>query len=350
MSWLLWVSFLKMVVYDVLRDLAFWVYWCSRGPHVVLESSVRSVDGGEMRLHYFFEPSLSVRKAKEEQPVVLVLHGLTGHGLDSYTLELARGAQAAGFDVVSATRRGCGDLKFTSAVVSHAAAEADVALLVEALAPLKRPVVLYAASFGGLLAYRYAANLRSPSVVVGLVAVCPLLSPSQNAKFIKSTGSLGRLVDRAVAHRLHTQFIKARYPGSLARAPPKTVRAFDEAVVCPSAGFKDADDYYRAADASSLAPPQIPCLLITAKDDPILDGTLKPTNSSKLLEVKQTKTGSHCGDPRGFFAQLQTTFRGGRGSGHAIALKAFINNRALPFYYEKQQDGLFSNAVTSFCF
>ena len=51
----------------------------------------------------------------------------------------------------------------------------------------------------------------------------------------------------------------------------KTVRAFDDTYTAPDAGFKDAADYYAQSSALNVVSHiAIPCLLITAKDDPLV--------------------------------------------------------------------------------
>ena len=306
-----WIATLKMIVMDRWRELFFW-----RRPAILREETVLCDDGGEMRLHFFYE--------EPKEFVVLFIHGLSGSGTDAYAMELIRGAMDLGYDVVSSTRRGCGRLKFKNAKMSHAAAEDDIARLVQ---HLKCPVVLYAASFGGLLAYRYAAMNGQ---LKGLVAVCPLLSPLRNNHFLRSTGTLGRIIDSAVASRLQHEFILNEYPSpELSLRKINSVREFDDLLVCPSAGFANADEYYRASDATELPPPKVPCLLISALDDPVVDGSVSLSQPNSCVHHLRTPAGSHCGDPRGFLAQLWTTLRGGRGGGHARLLHNFIQTHII---------------------
>ena len=113
------------VICDVLRDLT-WALWFSKRRPRQRDEIVRCLDGGTMMLHHFDETDSLFHHSNF---VVLLVHGLSGNGTDAYALELVRSLRADGIRVVSSTRRGCGDLPYTSKQISHAAAEADVAIL-----------------------------------------------------------------------------------------------------------------------------------------------------------------------------------------------------------------------------
>ncbi|KAJ8608675.1 hypothetical protein CTAYLR_009400 [Chrysophaeum taylorii] len=307
-----WIARLRglvlMVVYDAAREWLWQMIWRSRRPRR-RDQIVRCEDGGEMALHHLYEE-------EGEGVGVLILHGLTGDGVDSFAHELARGIRSLGFGrVATSSRRGCGELRFGSTSISHAAAEADVAALVDAFDC--RSLVVVAASFGGLLALRYAAN-PSPKVCA-VFCVCPIVSPARNERYVAQM-PFGRRIDAAVAQRLVSQFNRARYPAVLPKVD--RVRDFDGVVTVAAAGFSSVDAYYAAAEASNVEV-RVPTMLCNAADDPVVDPAALPSSTGQL-RVHLTPSGSHCGDPRGILAQLVVSLRGGTGSYHARALAAFL--------------------------
>ena len=78
-------AYLRALLYtmfcDGLRDALF-PFFAARDP-ARRDLGVACPDGGTMRLH-FFEPAIA------RGPLVLLLHGLSGHGTDAYAMELAR--------------------------------------------------------------------------------------------------------------------------------------------------------------------------------------------------------------------------------------------------------------------
>ena len=376
-------AYLRALLYtmfcDGLRDALF-PFFAARDP-ARRDLGVACPDGGTMRLH-FFEPAIA------RGPLVLLLHGLSGHGADAYAMELARTLRAAGVECVSSTRRGHGGLRFTSAAVSHAAAERDVALLVDALAAAPgqrgRPIVLLGVSFGGLLALRYVTALRAHCErgdVAGAFTLCAIVSPTRNCAYVaRRSGALGRFVDRRVCARLLAAFESSRY-AAFARGGggferPTTVRARERAFArrasapepvplragarvrrarrvpgarlrrrrrvlrrsrSPSgpSGMKLRPScplrYYSAADVDlARAPPCVPVRMVAARDDIVVDPASLPTPAAAArLELELTERGAHCGDPRGVGYQLAVALRGGRGNYHVRALLRFLEDLGL---------------------
>ena len=287
-----------------------------------------------MMLHHFEEDGSLTNPSK---CVVLLVHGLSGSGTDAYAIELVRSLRAAGMRVVSSTRRGHGDLLYTSKHISHAAAEADVAILVDALVASmgtadSAPIVLLGVSFGGLLTLRYVSDPSLLSArVAGALTVCAIARPMMNSAYVaRQSGALGRFVDRAVGTMLRSQLTRSGYVQFAALdAPRGDVRSFDERFVCPAAGFASTDAYYAAADAAPALRERaksarvIPVRMINALDDPVVD----PASLTALtgVDIELTDRGGHCGDPRGLRSQLVCALRGGVGANyHAQACACFV--------------------------
>jgi predicted alpha/beta-fold hydrolase len=77
-----------------------------------------------------------------------------------------------------------------------------------------------------------------------------------------------------------------------------SLREFDDKIVAPHCGFRDADDYYyRAASARVVGRIAVPTLIIHASDDPFV--RLLPETRTALLAnpnvlLVETRHGGHC--------------------------------------------------------
>jgi hypothetical protein len=80
--------------------------------------------------------------------------------------------------------------------------------------------------------------------------------------------------------------------------PLRSIREFDQKIVAPYCGFRDADDYYyRAASARVVNKIAVPTLILRAADDPFI--RLTPETHASLLanphiQFVETRHGGHC--------------------------------------------------------
>jgi predicted alpha/beta-fold hydrolase len=103
--------------------------------------------------------------------------------------------------------------------------------------------------------------------------------------------------------------LRGRYGRVCASMPPeftpermrgvRTIRHFDEAVIAPLHGFRDADEYYRQASASLVLPhARVPTAIVHACDDPlvpvapVLDARAV---ASRYVRFILTERGGHVG-------------------------------------------------------
>ena len=78
----------------------------------------------------------------------------------------------------------------------------------------------------------------------------------------------------------------------------RSIREFDQKIVAPNCGFRDADDYYhRAASARVIDRVAVPTLVLLAGDDPFI--RLTPETRERILanphiEFVEPRHGGHC--------------------------------------------------------
>ena len=80
--------------------------------------------------------------------------------------------------------------------------------------------------------------------------------------------------------------------------PIRSIREFDQRIVAPHCGFRDADDYYfRAASARVIDGIAVPALVLVAENDPFI--RLLPESREKILanpqiDFVEPHHGGHC--------------------------------------------------------
>src|SRR5580704_4377302 len=194
--------------------------------------------------------------ARTERPALVLVHGLEGSSESGNLLGLAEKAYRAGFSVVRLNQRNCGAGEPYSSTLYNSGMSGDYrAVLRELIATDRVPEIFFAGwSMGGNLAMKMAGELGAagPAEFRALAAICPALNLSVCADSLTKPGNfiyLRHFVRNLKARTLR----KARaFPGTIrveGLARVRTVRDFDNAIVAPQFGFRDAEDYYQRSSA-----------------------------------------------------------------------------------------------------
>jgi predicted alpha/beta-fold hydrolase len=216
--------------------------------------------------------------ARHERPVLVLVHGLEGSSESGNLLGLSEKAFRAGFSVVRLNQRNCGAGEQFSSTLYNSGLSGDYhAVLAELVESDRVPEVFFAGwSMGGNLVMKMAGELgaAAPPEFRALAVVCPAINLSVCAQTLEEPRNfiyLRHFVRNLKARTLR----KARaYPGTirldgLARA--RTVRDFDNAVIAPQFGFRDAEDYYQRSSALRVVDRvSVPSLILAAQDDPVV--------------------------------------------------------------------------------
>ncbi len=247
-------------------------------------------------------------------PVAVLVHGLGGSYQSAYMVRIARKLAARGIRAFRLDLRGAGAgaLLARGGYCSCSVQDLHHALSAVARWTCASPVHLVGFSLGANLSLKYGARRALGQEAVetlrSVVAVCPPVDTPRSSRCLQR--GLGRLYDRHFVRSLYRRLVwrKKRRPdvqmGQL-DGMPRTLREFDDKWTVPLWGFRDAEDYYRAASArKELTLAQVPTLVLTADDDPLV-----PVESFQGLEL-----------PR--WVQLQIT----RGGGHLGFVAARSND------------------------
>jgi predicted alpha/beta-fold hydrolase len=238
-----------------------------------------------------------------QKTTVLLIHGLCGCSRSPYLLRLTRKLSARGLRTVRMNLRGCGEGAPLARQFNHAGRSDD---LREVLAFMTREhpssaIVLVGFSLSGNIALKLAGELgdAAKNLLRRLIAVCPPIDLVACSRRLSAPGNwfyrryFCKNLARTVAAR------HARFPD----LPPAELPSrfdlfeFDNSYTAPQCGFDDASDYYRRSSAAPLVSRiRVPCEILFADDDPLIDSTsLDNTSVPEGVRVLHSARGGHMG-------------------------------------------------------
>ncbi|TDL27452.1 AB-hydrolase YheT [Rickenella mellea] len=283
---------------------------------------LRLLDGGTIGLD--FTPPVSERTVKDDVPIIVVLHGLTGGSYESYVRGILVPAVTPkddgglGFRGVVVNFRGCAGVPLTSAQLYSAGHTDDLrqALIYISKAYPNAPLVGVGFSLGANVLVRYLSEEGNRSrLQSGCALGCPwnLVNNSDRLQSnwfrrqLYSKGMGGNLVKLLQRHleELATfgpdSRLTAKLPELFAIKSP-TLLQVDARVTSIAGGssppfpFPTAHDYYKWASSHHCLPDvQVPLLAINAADDPIVHEVPLEVGRNGRVVLFLTKGGGHLG-------------------------------------------------------
>ncbi len=236
--------------------------------------------------------------------VALLIHGLGGCHHSQYMVRLTRKLNRIGVRAFRMDLRGCGSGVALARRPYHAGLTSDVA---EAARWIEKrcpgsPTVAIGFSLGGNLTLKLLGESGDdpPGSIDRAVAVSPPTDLHACSARLRSKG--GRLYDRHFVRLLMRRLREKRraMPEVLAHdfpRRPKHLRDLDDMFTAPLSGFSGVDEYYdRCGAGQFLEGVRRPTLILTSKDDPVLDTpALLRTKRSPWVTICMTDHGGHLG-------------------------------------------------------
>ncbi|MGB5237249.1 MAG: alpha/beta fold hydrolase [Flavobacteriaceae bacterium] len=239
------------------------------------------------------------------QKMVILLHGLEGHGQRPYMTGSAKLLNTLGYDACAVNFRGCSgetNLLFRS---YHSGATEDLEAVLNHVIGMDKYSSIYIKGFslGGNMTLKYLGEGRLlPKQLKAAVAIsvpCDLhnsllqLLKIQNLLYSK----------RFLNHLTHKLWLKhQKFPEDLGTKEInsiKTLKDFDDIYTSRAHGFKDAMDYYRQCSSKQfLSAITIPALIVNAKDDTFLGSACYPIDEAcdnSSLHLNMPAHGGHVG-------------------------------------------------------
>lgn len=197
------------------------------------------------------------------RPLVVLVHGLTGSSESSYMRVTAWHLLRAGYPVLRLNLRGAGPGRGRTRQFYHAGRSADLDRVLRSLGPdlARHGVVLVGYSLGANLVLKYLAEQGTHAPVMAGAAISAPIDLHAAQRRIAAPRN-------RVYHR-HLLGQMKRERSADVDSGIRTILDFDNRVVAPHNGFKDALDYYRRSSAAPmLGAIRRPTLVIHAADDP----------------------------------------------------------------------------------
>jgi uncharacterized protein len=260
---------------------------------------VDPADGSRVMCYCNWQPAPD----RSQRLTVILVHGLEGSSESRYIRGIASRAWDAGCNVVRMNMRNCGNTDELTPTLYHSGLSNDVAAVIRHYAnqfSLER-VALVGYSMGGNLVLRLAGEWGSERPLCAVATVCPAIDLAAGADALHEPAN--RVYEWHFLRGLMRRYRRkaALYPhiyGADSIGPIRSLRQFDDKIVAPHCGFRDADDYYyRAASARVVDKIAVSTLILRAIDDPFV--RMLPETRAKLLNnphvlLVETPHGGHC--------------------------------------------------------
>lgn len=236
------------------------------------------------------------------QSTALLIHGLGGCHRSLYVARLSKRLVDRGWRVLRMDMRGFGSGSLEARHHTHAGRWQDIAAVIEHLLSEEQSISLVGFSMGANQTLKLLGccdeSLRSR--IDRAIAVAPPLRLWQCAATLDQ--GLNRIYDWSFVRTLKRQVQHRRQvPGFVvpdrSHHLPGRLRAFDAIWTAPLCGFRDVADYYdQASSVHDLIRIQVPTLIVSANDDPIVPPkSFENLNLSDCVTHVATTGGGHLG-------------------------------------------------------
>ena len=246
--------------------------------------------------------------------VVILLHGLEGHGQRPYITGSAKLYNAAGIDACAVNFRGCSGETNRLYRSYHSGATEDLEAVVHHILETKSysEIIIKGISLGGNMTLKYLGEGRDiPKEVKAAIAIsvpCQLHDSLIQLLKPKNWAYAKRFRNHLVAKLRAKQ---KRFPELITDTHISEIRNlkdFDDLYTSKAHGFKDALDYYEQCSSRQfLNQIRIPTLIINALDDSFLGKACYPfeeAETNSQLHLRIPKYGGHVG----FYGENNVSF------------------------------------------
>lgn len=239
----------------------------------------------------------------ENQPIVIVLHGMGGHFTSNYVPDTIRELLARKYRVAFLHSRGCSGEPNRLPVTFHAADTSELNHLVHTIKAQypAAPVVAMGFSLGGSVLLKWLGESAHTNTLSAAVAVGVPFDLSATADVINR--GFARVYQTYLLQGLKSLALAklAVHPAPLTASQIKaikTLRQYDHEMTAKINGFSGVDEYYaRGSCRQYLGSIKTPTLIVSAEDDPFVPPASIPREqelaSDVILELSQR--GGHVG-------------------------------------------------------
>ena len=250
--------------------------------------------------------------AEHHQPLVILLHGLTGSSRSPYIVGMQSALAMKGYRTLAMNFRGCGGSPNQTWKAYHSGDTHDFRHLIHWIRSNEPDIKLSAVGFslGGNVLLKYVGEEESQSGIEAAVSVSAPIKLAACATRLDS--GISRLYRNQLIKELKEYLIvKSQHLRSIGHhddaerldqlGPLDSVSSFweyDDRVVAQLYGFKDASDYYdQSSSFGYLGAIKSPTLIIQSLDDPFLTPDVLPRahEHSPHVRIQASCGGGHVG-------------------------------------------------------
>jgi len=159
-------------------------------------------------------------------------------------------------------------------------------------------------SMGGNLVTKMAGEFASavPKALRGVCVVCPAIDLAACADALERWDNYPyqrHFVSGLMSRYARKQELLPHLYSTNGLPPIRTVRQFDDYIIAPRFGYRDAQDYYESVGAKRVAAQiRVPFLMITAQDDPFVPYACfqaAKISENPAIRFVAPRYGGHCG-------------------------------------------------------
>ncbi|MFC1493065.1 YheT family hydrolase [candidate division KSB1 bacterium] len=238
--------------------------------------------------------------------LAVISHGLEGNTHRQYVLGMVKHLLERDFDALAWNYRGCSGEPNRVLRFYHNGDTDDLKLVIDHAVNTGRYKELFLIGFsmGGNLTLSYLGKKGDdvPDILMKAVTFsvpCDLEASSDALDRFSNTLYLKRFL-RKLHKKIKVKMEKM--PGKIddkGYSSIKSFRDFDERYTAPMNGFRDARDYWEKTSSRKFIPGiKIPTLIVSAKDDPFLEGGCYPvqeSEESRNVYLEMPEHGGHTG-------------------------------------------------------
>ena len=311
------VVFNSLRINYLLIETNFKAAWWLKNPHLqtLYPALLRSKSALALRRERLITPDQDFIDldwyGEDHQPLVILLHGLSGSSQSSYIVGLQRSLSNNGFRSVVLNFRGCSGEYNHTARCYHSGETEDIHFLYQTLRQREpnTPMAAIGFSLGGNVLLKWLGEQTQLSLFAAVAVSVPFLLNACATKLDQGFSKVYRkhLLDELKdyireKHRYLLQLNQHEEANKLAQlgdlSDINSFWQYDNRVVAKLHGFKNSLDYYqRSSSRQFLKTITVPTLLIQAIDDPFMTESVIPSldELSSCVQLEQTPKGGHVG-------------------------------------------------------
>lgn len=246
--------------------------------------------------------SQNLTRSDKPPALIVLIHGWEGSFDSTYMLTTTYTLLGAGYDVFRLNMRDHGPSLHLNRALFNATLTEEITSAIACINKHYRPSNCFLAgySLGGNFALRIAADSGTALNIKAAMAICPPLDPAVTMTILEKPWSPYQFYFfnkwRSSLQSKLTYFPELNYGSTLNGC--KNLADINQFFIPEHTLHSTPEDYFSAyaLTGKRLSELDIPALLITSRDDPIIPAKdLAAISASEKLEVELLNYGGHCG-------------------------------------------------------